>query len=329
MIDASRAAPPDCFVLGAGLGTRLRPLTDQLPKPLIPVGLKPLITFAFDHLIADAGADRFIVNTHQLSDCFSAAFSDGNYRGRPIRFRHEPVLLETGGGIRNISDLLRGDRPLLVYNGDILTDLPLAPAIAFHRGSGHLATMVLRSTGGPKQIAFDAAAGTVLDVRDRFGRGHPHEHIFTGIYLIEPALLEVIPAGTKVSIIPILVDIIRGGKAVGGIVIDDGEWRDLGSRKEYLEAHRALRSDLAETFPRYGAPDPRWREWISPQAQMGVGARVLGCSAIGAGAMIGDGAVIEDSLVWPGGEVAAGARLRSCIVRGGSHAAGELKGKDV
>ena len=329
MTESSPAAPPDCFVLGAGLGTRLRPLTDQLPKPLVPVGLKPLITFAFDHLIAEAGADGFIVNTHHLAEAFATAFPSGNYRERVIQFRHEPLLLETGGGIKNIADLLRGDRPLLVYNGDILTDLPLASAIANHRASGHLATLILRSNGGPKHIAFDAASGTVRDVRDRFGKGYPHEHAFTGIYLIEPALLEFIPADAKISIIPILIDLIREGKPVGGVVIDEGEWRDLGSRKEYLDVHRDLRSDLKEIFPRYGALDKTWRNWVSPEAQIGTGARVLGCSAIGAGAVIGEGAQVEDSLIWPRGIVAPGARLRGCVVRGGSEAAGELKGKDL
>ena len=321
--------PPDCFVLGAGLGTRLRPLTDQLPKPLVPVGLKPLITFAFDHLMADVGADAFILNTHHLPDVFATALPESSYRGRPIAFRHEPILLETGGGIRNIADLLRGDRPLLVYNGDILTDLPLAPALAAHRASGRLATMILRSGGGPKHVAFDAAGGAVLDVRDRFGKGHPHEHVFTGVYLVDPALLQHIPAETKISIIPIFIDLIREGHAIGGVVVDEGEWRDLGSRKEYLDVHRALRGDVAETFPRYGAPGRGWREWVSPDARLGVGARVLGCSAIGAGAIVGDGAMVEDSIIWPGAEVVAGAKLRQCIVRGGSAAAGDLKGKDV
>ncbi|OAI41850.1 hypothetical protein AYO41_05140 [Verrucomicrobia bacterium SCGC AG-212-E04] len=326
---AMKNPPPDCFVLGAGLGTRLRPLTDQLPKPLVPVGLKPLITFAFDHLIVDAGAEGFVVNTHHLPDAFAAAFPESNYRGHRISFRHEPVLLETGGGIRNVVDLLRGDRPLLVYNGDILTDLPLEPALAAHRASGRLATMILRSGGGPKHVAFDAAGGAVLDVRDRFGNGLPHEHVFTGIYLVEPALIAQIPAATKISIIPIFIDLMRGGEVIGGVVIDEGEWRDLGSRKEYLEVHRALRGDLAGKFPRYGAPDPGWRDWISPQAQVGAGVRVLGSSAIGAGAILGDGAIVEDSLIWPGAEVAEGAKLRQCIVRGGSVAAGDLKGKDI
>src|SRR5262249_19437403 len=155
----------------------------------------------------------------------------------------------------NICDLLRGDRPLLVYNGDILTDLPLGPALAAHRASGHLATMVLRATTGPKQVAYDASGQTVRDIRDRFGRGYLHEHSFTGIYLIEPALLDRIPRGVKVSIIPIFIDLIREGKSVGAVVIDEGDWRDLGSRKEYLEIHRELRDGLGKSFPRYGAPD--------------------------------------------------------------------------
>ena len=96
-------APPtikQAFVLAAGLGTRLRPLTDDLPKPLIPVGLKPLITFAFDHLIADLGVEEFIVNTHHCPEAYGEAFPTAEYRGRTLRFRHEPVLLDSAGGIK-------------------------------------------------------------------------------------------------------------------------------------------------------------------------------------------------------------------------------------
>src|SRR5260221_425111 len=118
------------FVLGAGLGTRLRPLTDQLPKPLIPVFHKPLICYAFDHLLA-SGVREFIVNTHHLPEKYADAFPDSIYKGTPVTFRHEPVLLETAGGIANIADLVR-DESFLVYNGDILTDLPLAPLINEH-----------------------------------------------------------------------------------------------------------------------------------------------------------------------------------------------------
>src|SRR5438093_12070390 len=107
------------FVLGAGLGTRLRPLTDDLPKPLVPIFQKPLITFALDHLI-DIGITKFFVNTHHRPERFAEYFATSMYRERRIEFFHEAVLLETAGGIANIAGSLSRE-PLLVYNGDILT----------------------------------------------------------------------------------------------------------------------------------------------------------------------------------------------------------------
>src|SRR5438270_4612541 len=88
------------FVLAAGRGTRLRPLTDDLPKPLIPIFQKPLITFALDHLIA-AGVQSFVINTHKMPERFAEYFGDGKYAGHSVKLVHEPDLLETGGGIKN------------------------------------------------------------------------------------------------------------------------------------------------------------------------------------------------------------------------------------
>ena len=87
------------FILGAGLGTRLRPLTEECPKPLLPVGGRPLITYAMDHCLS-VGIERFIVNTHHCPRAFDRAFPEKSWRGWPILFRHEPVLLDTGGGSR-------------------------------------------------------------------------------------------------------------------------------------------------------------------------------------------------------------------------------------
>ena len=109
-------------MLGAGLGTRLRPLTESLPKPLLSVGGRPLITWAFDHCLT-AGVERFIVNTHHCPAAYGEAFPAGHWRERPIIFCHEPLLLDTAGGLKNIEALLAGEGPLLVYNGDILSDL--------------------------------------------------------------------------------------------------------------------------------------------------------------------------------------------------------------
>ena len=312
------------FVLGAGLGTRLRPLTDTLPKPLVPVIRKPLITFAFDHLIADAGVDRFVVNTHHRAEAYAAAFPDNTYRDCPLDFRHEPVLLETAGGIRNVADLLPRDEPFWVYNGDILTDLPLAPALAQHRASGALVTLILRTgrnPDDPRHIAFDPAAGQVHDIRNALHTGLPADHLFSGIYLVQPAFLDRIPPATKLSVIPLFLEMLKTGEPLGGIVSDAGDWRDLGTRAEYLRVHRELlttRETDAEAptgFPRYKVPDPGWREPVDPTAEIHPTARLLGASVVGAGAVIGAGALLDDTLVWPGAVIAPSCQLHRCIVR--------------
>ena len=102
------------FILGAGLGTRLRPWTKNIPKPLLAVRDRPLITFVMDHCLS-IGIERFIVNTHHCASAYGAAFPDGHYRGMPVIFRHEPVLLDTAGGLKNVEDLLKDDDTILVY----------------------------------------------------------------------------------------------------------------------------------------------------------------------------------------------------------------------
>src|SRR5437764_327897 len=139
------------FVLGAGLGTRLRPLTDDLPKPLVPIFQKPLITFAIDHLIA-AGIGNFVINTHRLPELFQQSFPENRYRGYSVRLLHEPDLLETGGGIKNAEPYLGGDS-FISYSGDILTDLDLRPLIDEHFGRGNDVTLGLRETGLAAAVA--------------------------------------------------------------------------------------------------------------------------------------------------------------------------------
>lgn len=300
------------FVLGAGLGTRLRPLTDHCPKPLIPVANRSLLTYAFDHLIG-AGVERFVVNTHWRADVYPRVFPEPVYRGKPIVFREEtPEVLETAGGIKNVEDVLRGG-PFWVYNGDILSTLPLASALRAHRDAGNEVTLVLRSKDGPLQVAWDEKTGRIADIGRRLESDIPPRYLFTGIYLVEPEFIARIPAATKISVVPIFCDMIRTGAHLGGVVIDEGEWFDLGSREQYLAVHRHL-----GTGP-----------WIDPAAHVAPDARITGASAISAGARIGPGARVHDSLVWHGGEVASGADIERCIVAGERTARGVLRDADV
>ena len=296
------------FVLGAGLGTRLKRLTESRPKPLIPVAGKPLITFAFDHLLG-AGVETLIVNTHHRAEAYARAFPSSIYRRAPLLFRHEPVLLETGGGIKNVEDLL-GDEPFLVYNGDILTTLPIQPAIQHHFETGNEVTLILRSRGGPQQVAFDSSTGRILDIGNRLGRAHG-THLFTGIYLVHPAFFRRLKL-EKVSVIPAFLQMVKEGALLGGIVLDEGDWWDLGTREQYLEVHRALR-----------ASDPH-ASWIHPSVELAAGVEITGASYVGAHSKIGRGAKLHDSILWDGTAIAKESALNDCIVTdrqsvGGTH----------
>lgn len=312
------------FVLGAGLGTRLRPLTEQLPKPLVPIFQKPLITFALDHLI-DAGCQKACVNTHHQPQEFTKHFPENTHRGMPLQFRHEPVLLETAGGIANVADLL-GDEPFLVYNADILSDLPLAPLLAEHASAENIVTLALRSGGGPQHIAFDREQRRVTDIHDLLQTGQPQEFVFTGIYAVQPEFMQWIEPGVKRSVISAFLEMIRRGARLGGVIVDEGNWWDVGTRAAYLQLHRDL-SKLP--FPRYGAPNKSWRDPVHPTATIAAGAELRGYSVAGARVQIGAGAMIEDTILWPGAVVAPGSELRNCIVRAGLQAAGVLRDVDI
>jgi mannose-1-phosphate guanylyltransferase/mannose-1-phosphate guanylyltransferase/phosphomannomutase len=312
------------FVLGAGIGERLRPLTDQLPKPLVPVFHRPLITYAFDHLIA-AGIEELIVNTHHLPEAYAKAFAHPEYRGLPVRFRHEsPVRLETAGGIANVRDLL-GDEPFIVYNGDILTDLPLETLLREHRDKRNLVTLALRSTGPALHISTDAKTGRLTDIRNRLGTGQEGTYLFTGVYACSPEIHQWLTPGKVESVIPVFLRMIREGAALGGVVIDEGRWWDLGSRASYLEAHRSL-AEPTSTFPAYGRQSTI--QAVSARAAVAADAALSGVNVIGEAASVGAGAALEDCVVWPGASIAPGARLRNCIVRSGIVVAGDHEGQD-
>jgi len=306
------------FVLGAGLGTRLRPLTEKRPKPLVPLYGKPLITFALDHLIA-SGIESFAVNTHHCPEAYHPVGS--SYRGHPLAFRHEPVLLDTGGGIKNVEDLL-GDEPFLVYNGDVLADFPLRPAIDRHLSSGNPATLILRSSGGPLHV--QCRDGRVCDIRNMIGHSDAPPFVFTGISILSPEIFRHIPAGEILSIIPVYLSLIRAGLTVGGTVVDGGLWFDIGTRDAYFGAHDLLRPGGHRLSY---LPDD-WPHPVQEPAEVSPSAQVNGVCSIGRSSQIGAGAVLEDCVLWENATVLPGAHLTRCVVRDGSEAAGTALGVD-
>lgn len=220
------------FILGAGLGTRLRPLTENTPKPLLPIGGRPMITYAMEHL-QTIGIQKFIINTHHCPEKYAEVFPDNNWQGIPITFRYEPVLLDTAGGIKNIEDLIAQDERILVYNGDIITNLPIAPLIDRHFELQTQVTLALRSHGPLLNVNIDSH-DFICDMRDSLNYPGVQRCLFAGIYVVETNFLQQLTAGKIESIVlPLIESIQRNPRSVGGIVIDEGFWYDLGTIEGY------------------------------------------------------------------------------------------------
>jgi len=294
------------FVLAAGLGTRLRPLTEELPKPLIPIFQKPLITFALDHLIG-VGVKRFVINTHRHPELFQHFFATRDYAGLPITLVHEPALLETGGGIKNAESHLRGE-PFLTYSGDILTNVELQPLIDEHFRRGNDVTLALRHTGLAAAVALRDYQ--VVDISNRYGiRGN---FDFANIAVWNSAIFERIPSQKKISFIPIIADWIAQGARIGGVVMNDGKWFNIGSRAEYLEVHRTI---LRENWKPGFVKTAEWPERTASSAIVDSSAQLRGCTVAGQNCRIGADAILEDTILWPDAEIASQSRLEACIVR--------------
>jgi mannose-1-phosphate guanylyltransferase len=294
------------FVLAAGLGTRLRPLTDDLPKPLIPIFQKPLVTFALDHLIG-VGVHKFVINTHRHPNLFQTFFAEREYAGFPTTLVHEPDLLETGGGIKNAESHF-GTEPFLTYSGDILTDVDLQPLIDEHFRRQNDVTLALRHTGLAAAVALRDQR--VVDISNRYG--FPGNFDFANIAVWNPSIFERIPSNKKISFIPIIADWIGKGAKIGGVAMNDGKWFNIGSRAEYLEVHRTiLRDNWKPDFVKIRA----WPEGKASSATIDPTAELSGCTVVGRNCRVGADAVLEDTILWPDAEIASQSRLEACIVR--------------
>jgi NDP-sugar pyrophosphorylase family protein/tRNA A-37 threonylcarbamoyl transferase component Bud32 len=235
------------FILGAGLGKRLAPLTLRRPKPTLEILGRPLMDYIFEH-VKSAGVREVVINTHHYPEKYEELFGKGEKSGLKIQYSYEEILLDTGGGLKKAQALL-GNQTLLMYNGDILTDGDLSEAIEHHRSTGNLATLILGKFNANQNVNLNAQ-GQITDLRGVLGDKDNPKFVFTGIQIVEPALFQHIPEGQIISIVDVYLDLIRQGLKIGGHVWKDCYWTDIGDLKAYQQAQADVLHGKCKTpFP--------------------------------------------------------------------------------
>ncbi len=240
-----RMVPMRAMILAAGLGTRLRPLTDTLPKPLLPIAGRPLIAWNL-LLLRRYGVTEVMINLHHLGHLIEQALGDGSAFGMRIAYSKEPAILGTGGGLKQAEPFFGGE-PFFVLNGDTLFDMDLGGMAAAHRQNRAVATMALRTDPDPDRwgaVELDAMHHVIrINGRGKNPEGRIRKQMFAGVHLMHPRLLADVPAGRESSIIEAYVRAIEAGETVAGCELS-GYWSDIGTPERYAQAQRDAETGL-------------------------------------------------------------------------------------
>jgi mannose-1-phosphate guanylyltransferase/mannose-1-phosphate guanylyltransferase/phosphomannomutase len=308
------------MVLAAGLGTRLRPLTYEIPKPMVPVLDRPVMEHILD-LLDRHSFNEVIANLHYFPETIREHF------GERIEYRLEAELLGTAGGVRGCADFF-GDEAFLVISGDALTDIDLGALVARHHESKGIATLAVKRVADTREfgVVLHDSEGRITGFQEK---PIPEEALSDlgncGIYVFDPKIFDYFPdrpfADWAQDVFPALLE-----NDVPFHIHEVHEyWNDVGSLSELqqgtfdaLYGELGLQMEGEEVSPGVivagGGSGPRGplREdteiegpaWIGPDVRIGTGVRLMGPFVLGTGAIIGDGAQLRGSIVFPGTEIA-------------------------
>ena len=273
------------MILGAGHGTRLAPLTDELPKPLVPIGDRPMLASVADRLVR-AGFSSFALNVHHLSEEFSRI---NEYIQATVHLVHESPIRGTAGGIAGARGLL-DEPPILVWNGDVLADPPIDALLAAAQSTG-LAFCVAPRKVSSGTVGLDAT-GAVVRLRGEVFGVEASGGDYIGVAAIGEGVLGVLPE-KGCLIADVALPMLRSGARIATCATGQ-PWIDIGSIQSY---HQANLSWLERHAGLEGS-------WVGPTANVGPGVS-LSRSIVGTGAVVEGEGVIRRSVIWPGARARA------------------------
>jgi NDP-sugar pyrophosphorylase family protein len=310
------------MILAAGYGSRLRPLTAALPKPLVPVVNRPLL----EHIIASvraAGIRELVINLHYRGAQIRRWLGRGERLGVEVTYSEEPQLLGSAGGVRRVRDFF-GDEPALIVHGDLLFDVDLRAVIAYHRDRTAHATLVLhpayhRFDYGIIKVNAQGEIGQFVDHQAPGVAGPFTATVFTGVQILDPVVLDTIPAQGIASLTTEVYPRLLGRPWRFYGYLMRGYWSDIGTPRRYWEANLdVLNGAIA---PPAGQPprqlhQPRTHAPVAlhPTAVVARDAHLGPAVVVGEGCAIGEGARLRYSVLWPRVRVQAGAMVERSIV---------------
>ncbi len=310
------------IIIAGGLGTRLRPLTYNRPKPLVPVANRPFLEYQVA-LLKKHGIDDIVLATNYMADQIEAHFGDGSRFGVRMRMALEEVPLGTGGAIRNAASLFEGES-VVVFNGDVLTDFDLGAIIDFHNKRKSIATITLTPIPRPHPFGIIStdANGLVSGWHEpteaekkavAAGKGPEQtgsDQINAGFYILEPETLDRIPLGKPSSIERDIFPLLLREKAAVYAISPGGYWMDVGRPEQLLVATRAAATGACATS--------------IDVACVGEGAKVASTAVldpttvVGSNSSIGENSSLTGCVVLNNVKIGAGVRMSNVVVEDGS-----------
>ncbi|MGH7551396.1 MAG: sugar phosphate nucleotidyltransferase, partial [Longimicrobiales bacterium] len=304
-------------IMAGGFGTRLKPLTINRPKPMVPLANRPVMERIVE-LLKCHGITDLVSILYFQPEQIRAYFGDGSAFGVRMEYVTADADYGTAGAVRNAGDLVRGGRTLVI-SGDVVTDFDLRAALAEHEARGAEATIALTSVENPLAygiVIVDKETGRIERFLEKPTWGEVFsDTINTGIYILEPEVLERIPARTNVDFSKDLFPaMLRDGAALYGHVAQ-GYWRDIGTIEEYRQAHEDVQNGrLRVLLAGERRPGREGEVWGENGALLDRDVRVKGMVIVGRNTTIGPGASLENVVVGAGSVVEEGAELHEVVL---------------
>lgn len=298
------------FILAAGFGTRLRPLTDHIPKPLIPILNIPSLFYTF-FLLKQAGITEIICNIHHHAIAIRRFIESSELPGLTITFSEEPVILGTGGGLKKCESLL-GNEEFLLVNSDIITDIDFRALINHHHQSGRPGTLTLYETPEAATIGYIGVEnGLVKDFRNSRNTGLYSAYIYTGTAVLNPKIFGFLKEEFSGIVDTGFTGLIDNGGL--SYYLHDGQWGDIGSMQSYWQANLDKESLITGMSDKMNLAIGMHPHHLSPEAFISKDAEVS-CSVIGKGCRIGADCKITNSVLLPGVTVNPGTAIINAVV---------------